>query len=46
MWDTVLALIAFVLSIIELARSKLESLLAWAVLCLALIYILHRINNG
>lgn len=43
MWDFVFAAIALVLAVIELARSRLESLLAWAVLCLALIVVLGHL---
>ena len=37
--DLVFAIVALLLAVVELARTRLESLLAWAVLCLALIVV-------
>lgn len=36
----VLAVVAIVLAIIQLARTELRDLTAWAVICLALIFLL------
>lgn len=40
---TVLAVVALILAVIELARSTFQSLLAWAVVLLAIVIVVTRL---